>query len=462
MSGTVKGYVPTPSDLADRMVELLFRADPPSDSDRILYPGVGEGPFIAAVERYIDQHNLAMPSGVAVDTHPERLDTAESTFSHLPIHFRNDDFLDHSNDFEPFDYIIGNPPYVPITKIDESRKQSYRETYQTAINRFDLYLLFYERALTLLADTGVLCFVTPEKFEYVETASALRKLLGDFHLQRLEHLDSDVFSGHLTYPTISLVRNEPAASTTLVSRDGTEREVNLPYTGDRWTELVRDIDHDLEKTGITLNDITERISPGMATGADDVFVFAANELPENLHSWAYDTVSGKELEQQSLTPGVDPKSVILCPYDESGDLLPKDRLAAIDKFKSQYVSRLRERSCVQKLDKEWYAWHENPPMQDLLTEKILFRDITGNPRFWHDTSGEIIPRHTVYYTIPKQGVNIDELREYLNSVPVRRWLFANCQRAHSDYIRLQSRVLETLPVPRWLARDLNQDIEEEV
>jgi len=108
---------------------------------------------------------------------------------------------------------------------------------------------------------------------------------------------------------------------------------------------------------------------------------------------------------------------------------------------------------VTKEGKHWGAWHENPPMDDILQEKILFRDIPDNPAFWVDGTGEILPRHTVYYAIPKDGVDLQELQSYLNQPDVSLWLHANCQLARNDYLRLQSSVLSELPVPQDLVPD---------
>ena len=87
-------------------------------------------------------------------------------------------------------------------------------------------------------------------------------------------------------------------------------------------------------------------------------------------------------------------------------------------------------------------------MQDILQPKLLCKDITETPRFWADTTGEVVPRHSVYYIIPEDHVDLLELREHLNSAMSEAWLEANCQRAHNGYLRLQSRVLKELPLPQ--------------
>lgn len=444
----MKGFVATPPKLAHQIVEFLFDNHPPSKGDRILYPGVGEGPFIGSVRDYCEQNGHPIPSGYGCDTHSGRLSRAKEKFADLPIRFGQADFLDRTFDFGEFEYIVGNPPYVPITEIDDQQKEQYRTDYETATGRFDLYLLFFERALNLLADGGRLAFITPEKYEYTETARPLRRILSDYHLERLVHLEESSFSGYTTYPTISVVQFCEGTKTTVVQRDGTVCDIQLPTDGTRWTENVRDIESNLEPTGVTLGDVTQRISAGVATGADSVFVFESSELPAQLEPWSKPTISGKQLEQQSSEEPVSHSSVFVCPYDDRGTIIPESDLSDFGEWlDSIHRSRLEDRSCYQNGKRAWYAWHENPPMSDILQEKILFRDITDSPEFWLDATGSIVPRHSVYYLIPKEETHTEQLRTYLNSPRVSRWLHANCQKARNDYLRLQSRVLEDLPVP---------------
>ena len=160
-------------------------------------------------------------------------------------------------------------------------------------------------------------------------------------------------------------------------------------------------------------------------------------------------MSGKELAQDGAT---DPKSVFACPYRSDGTLPEESELGAFGAWAARHCERLESRSCVQKGGKPWYAWHETPPMQEILRPKIVFPDIAKEPRFWPERAGEIIPRHTVYYAVPEEGVSFDRLLRYLNSPPAKEWMEAHCQRAANSYLRLQSRVLRRLPVPTEVAQ----------
>lgn len=446
----MKGHVPTPLDLAERMVRRLFRDDPPTSDDRVLYPGCGTAPFAAAVERVCDAEGWEYPTGLGVERNPEHLTEARNReLTH--VEFEERDFLaDDMRDAEAFEYIVGNPPYVPIEGLSEDEKTRYKAAFDTAIERFDLYLLFFERSLDLLSVDGVLSFVTPEKFEYVDTAAPLRRLLttDDVRAEEIEHIDEDAFTGFVTFPCITTVRRTTddltPRETRVTLRDNTTHITTLPTDGGSWASQIRDADIKDIQTGATLRDVTERVSPGLATGADKVFVMGRDDIPDEVNEeWVRPTVSGSQLREFD---GPYTDSVFVCPYNDDGSLADEDELGTTLDWLEQHRERLEDRSCVEA-GKKWYACHENPPMEDILNPKIVFRDIVKEPQFWPEHEGNVVPKHSVYYAVPRDGVPMDELIDYLNSPEARMWMEASCQKAHNGYYRLQSRVLSDLPVP---------------
>ncbi|MFB6186907.1 MAG: Eco57I restriction-modification methylase domain-containing protein [Halobacteriaceae archaeon] len=446
----MRSQISTPPDLADRMVELLFQSENPSKDDKVLFPGIGSGPLAEAVIRKLQDEDKQLPQGVGVDSDSDKIGIVEDKFEDTPFEFVHMDFLQPTQEIGSFDYVIGNPPYLPIQDLEDGEKDQYRQKYSTAYNRFDLYFLFFEQALNLLKENGRLVFVTPEKFEYVKSAAPLRRLLTEFDIERIEHLDDGSFSDHTAYPTITVLNKTVSNGKTKVVLDsGEEHFLDLPDTGESWANLIRNQETTLEGHSSQLEDAAQRISVGVATGADRIFVENRNDIPESLHQeWGFPTISGKELEFNDGVEGSE--SVFLCPYDEEGNLADEENLGELGEWLEtdpQIKERLKDRSCVRKDDEAWYGWHENPQMQDLLSPKIVWRDITDEPKFWIDRGGDYIPRHSVYYLVPRESVDMQELVEYLNSQPVREWLFSNCQRAQNGFIRMQSEVLKQLPVP---------------
>lgn len=76
-----------------------------------------------------------------------------------------------------FDVIIGNPPYVAITGIDFNLRRIYEKMYQTAVGRFDLFMLFLEKSINLLKEGGFLGFIIPNKFLTNNQSQRLREYI---------------------------------------------------------------------------------------------------------------------------------------------------------------------------------------------------------------------------------------------------------------------------------------------
>ncbi|MCB0516017.1 MAG: Eco57I restriction-modification methylase domain-containing protein [Bacteroidetes bacterium] len=93
---------------------------------------------------------------------------------------------------EKFDIVIGNPPYVNVEKIDNSIKSVIKE-FKTAFQKYDLYVLFYEKGLDLLSNNGVLSYITSNKFLSQGYGFKLRQLFLNFKINRIVNFNFDVF-----------------------------------------------------------------------------------------------------------------------------------------------------------------------------------------------------------------------------------------------------------------------------
>lgn len=442
----MRGFVPTPEKLVDRMVARLFNARSVDGGVTVLDPGCGEGLFIDGVIRWCRRFKRPIPKIVGIELHPERFKEAKRKFhKYSSIEIREADFLIESK--EKFDFIVGNPPYVSIGHLSLEEKNNYRERYSTARGRFDLYMLFFEQALRQLSEGGRLVFITPEKYLYVDTAKPLRQLLASRRIKELSFVREDIFEGFVTYPLITVVDNKaPAANTKVSLRDGSTRETQMLSEQISWLSNLSGIKQDA--SAHSLADLCVRVSCGVATGADSVYVRSAVSIPSELARFAYPTVSGRQLVHGEPVKSMD---IMLVPYDRHGVLLSEDALGVLhDYFRDPEIyKQLLARTCTER--KAWYSFHDNAPLSDVLRPKLLCKDITSRPHFWIDREGTILPRHSVYYVVPKNPEILDDLAVYLNSPAASTWLTRECQRAANGFIRLQSNVLKRLPVPSRLA-----------
>ena len=363
--GDMKGFVPTPRQTVDLMVNRLFRRRSPRSSDALLDPGCGTGAFIDGVIRWCTARGCPLPRITGVELNPQHVRFLRAKYrGHPEVRIEHSDFLGVRA--EEYDFIVGNPPYVAITSLSAREKRRYRARYETARGRFDLYLLFFEQALRSLAQGGRLVFITPEKYLYVDTAAPLRALLAQRAVEEIQLLGEDTFGDLVTYPTITVVRNASPGRTRVVRRDGTVLSLRLQARRDSWLPAIHGAD--ASGSDVTLSDFAFGSVVGVATGADGVFVRSAPRLDRSLRRFAYPTVAGRQLTPE--TTDIPQASFMMVPYDRRGRLLPLDRLGALAEYleRDEIRERLIARTCVKR--KPWYAFHETPALPDILRRRF--------------------------------------------------------------------------------------------
>lgn len=430
------------------MVAKLFADGPPAPEARILDPGSGRGVFIDGITRWCVARGLSLPRITAVESDPRHAAYLRTRYAAVPaVEIQERDFL--TSRMGQYDYIIGNPPYVGLLGLSEAERGQYRTSFCTAQGRFDLSSLFFEQSLRVLGPLGRMVFITPEKFLYVQSAAPLRALLSEIRVEELHFLSESTFEKLVTYPIVTtLSRMESRQATRVITRQGQTTLATLRGSKS-WLPSVQGFA--TQGSSHTLSDVAMRISCGVATGADGVFVLPAADLDARLRSFAYPTIAGRDLSGGEISLR---KNVMLLPYTRGGDLIPESELEALGQYLGCPCRRkkLLSRTCVRK--KPWYAFHETPPLADLLRPKLLCKDICAEPFFVADWSGAVIPRHSVYYIVPREPAHINSLADYMNSPAAASWLRAHCQRAANGFLRLQSHTLKQLPLPADLAIEL--------
>lgn len=75
-----------------------------------------------------------------------------------------------------FDIIIGNPPYIEQRKLKKFR-EIFQRQYTVYSGMADIFVYFYEKAIMLLNNNGVLCYITSNKFIKTGYGEKLREFL---------------------------------------------------------------------------------------------------------------------------------------------------------------------------------------------------------------------------------------------------------------------------------------------
>lgn len=359
-----------------------------------------------------------------------------------------------------FGFVVGNPPYVSTTRLAASHKPILRTLFSTAVGRVDLYTLFFERALPLLAEQGVLAFITPDKFLASETSRSLRQfLLRHAHLRSIARFDSHkVFPDAAVVPCITVldrIKRPEIELITCHSERGTSVEVlsQSRATSDalgigpwqfRSAELL-DVVERIRAGCPTLANLASRISAGLATGRDELFVRPRGELdvePQLLKR----AIRGRDIGAFGVT---DPQLDILLPFDFSQaepKIVSLSRFPRAKRYLERHRRDLENRHCVRVWEKAWYDLHDSPTHDVAEQTKIVVPDIAESCRFAVDR-GLYFPLHSAYYVLLHESAAIDYVTAILNSRVVEFMIRLLAPLAKDGFSRFRRQFLTTIPVP---------------
>ena len=108
-----------------------------------------------------------------------------------------------------FDVVIGNPPYVNIYSIPDNDKNVYNKVYTTAFKKYDLYVLFFEKGLTLLKKSGGINLITSNKYFSQPYGLKLRELFLKFRILELVNFRFNVFSATVDTSITHIQKESP-------------------------------------------------------------------------------------------------------------------------------------------------------------------------------------------------------------------------------------------------------------
>jgi len=354
-----------------------------------------------------------------------------------------------------FDCIIGNPPYIRIQHVQpEERRIQYIEQYQTARGRFDLAGLFIELGHYLLKPEGQLGYITSNKLLTTKGAKALRAYLLEHYnlIEIIDLADTKLFEAAIL-PMILIMEKPVTASNSFlytsfqemrtppnshVKVDDLFELLNRPakflcecikwqqrYFQMERFELAKPTinqavwtfhapkEHQLieklkQNALCTLADISQKISVGLKTTADNVFI-----KPMTL-----DFIHNRHLESTVIFPILESHNVFKwhCDWQEKRDLYvlypyqyQNNKLLPIDlnlypntkQYLLSHQKQLEARTYIKKSGRQWYEiWvHQSPT--DFKPLKIITPDISTHNRFALDDKGLFV-NGTCFYILLKE------------------------------------------------------------
>jgi adenine-specific DNA-methyltransferase len=138
---------------------------------------------------------------------------------------------------EKFDVVIGNPPYIQLSKsnnISDDQKKYLKTRYKTSAGRLNAFIFFIHNALEKLNSTGQLVYIIPNTILTQEYYSYTREIiLKKFHLIEIVNYESMPFE------------NAVVENVTLFIQARTNDNLDVKITSDNLKEvkLIKEVNH---------------------------------------------------------------------------------------------------------------------------------------------------------------------------------------------------------------------------
>ena len=208
--------------------------------------------------------------------------------------------LDAEGNFLGFDCIIGNPPYIQLQSMGKSADVLERMGYVTYARTGDIYCLFYELGMNLLAPNGYLCYITSNKWMRARYGEALR----GYFASKTNPIMLVDFAGVKIFDAITVdanillsqkatnIFNTRACSvqnanglnnlSDFVQQEGVVCDF---VSSDSWvilSPIEQSIKQKIEAVGTPLKDWDINIYRGVLTGYNDAFIISTEKRNEIL------------------------------------------------------------------------------------------------------------------------------------------------------------------------------------
>jgi adenine-specific DNA-methyltransferase len=389
-----------------------------------------------------------------------------------------------------FDIVIGNPPYVRIQELQNSFPEAiqyYKANYLAASKgNYDIYVIFVERGLSLLHQQGNLTFILPHKFFNAQYGQSLRKIIAEGkYLEKVVYFgDEQVFDSATTYVCLLFLNKKGCENLHLIkvndlilwrdTKKAEEKNIhNSQITESNWNFSVGTESSIFEKLAnikTKVKDITEKISQGIRTSANQIYVLDVIDVQiDTIKVYSKQLETTIELEKDLVSLFLEGRQikpfyivnnqlqkVIIIPYK-----FKKYKFTIISQTEMQlqypktfsYLQTNREilegREKGRMKGENWYAYVYPKNLEVMQTSKIIIPDIANRSSFALDEEG----RYTFtsgYGLILKN--NTSEYRKYilglLNSKVLDFYMKKISTTMRGGFFRYFTQYIEQLPIPQ--------------
>ena len=318
-----------------------------------------------------------------------------------------------------FDIIVGNPPYVRSKNIDAKTKKNLPLWETSKVGNADLYIPFFEIAMSLLNDSGLLGYITVNTFFKSVNARALRNYLSEnqFSLSIIDFGEQLVFKKKLAYTCLAFLSKVHKDSLMYVKAEiaDVQEQKNFIYSKIKYSMLDNHRGWNLNKLEVLENiRLIENageplgdkyvIKNGIATLANDVFIFRPTKSDASYYYLMREGVEypiEKAICRDIIKPNIlkseaeisEKEEKIISPYDADYNVIAEDFFILHYPCAYKYLSACRE--ILDARDKgegdygAWYAFGRTQAISDT-GRKLLFPYMSDLPHFVYTSQEDMM------------------------------------------------------------------------
>ncbi len=380
------GRVYTPRSIVCEILNLSGYSGKRIVGRHVIDNSCGDGAFLAEiVKRYCEErpehlkeHLEQFVHGVEIDEEErckcvEKLDLIAAQYGVANVRWDVvcADALSVKRYDGKMDYALGNPPYIRAHNLGKSFDRVKQFEFARG-GMTDLYLVFYEIGLQMLAPNGTLGYITPSSFFNSLAGTSLRRRIVQHNLlEKLVDLGHyQVFDATAYTAIVVLKKNRTKKTTDVYEYDGALKPVDVLrvddfYFNDQFYFSSKDKLRTLKEIFALGKDGKNfQVKNGFATLADSFFI-------------------GDSLNYEHTIPVVKASTGkwtrCIFPY-ENGKLIPYEILAKNKDLEKRYSERsllLKKRSIANP--EEWHGFGRTQGIKDVYKNKIavnaLIRDV---------------------------------------------------------------------------------------
>jgi hypothetical protein len=423
----VTGAIYTPNYIREYILENIFNGLQNFDNVKICDPACGCSAFLLNTSvlirkrtnksyKVIFEENLF---GLDIQEHSiersklvltlfalsEGEDFSKAEFNLFTGNALNFVWSDYIENFNRFQYVIGNPPYVCSRNLDEESKELLKDWSVCSTGHPDLYIPFFEIGLSILDDNGKLGFITMNTFFKSINGRALREYFknNNYKITILDFGSEQVFSSKSTYTClcfISKIEQKYIEYSKLSSKELQGRNKialnRIKYSEldslSGWNLQSTDVINKIESIGIPLGE-KFRTRNGIATLKNNIYIFSPVSEDDNYYylqngslypiekEICSDIINPNKLAKDGITKKIRQK--IILPYKRSSkDVeLIKEELFKVN-FPKAYEYLESKKTILATRDKgkgnykRWYAFGRNQSLEQMRF-KLFFPHISS-------------------------------------------------------------------------------------